>query len=339
MHEIKIIKNTEEWEEFVLRQEFSPFVQSYKYGEFYKIMGEEYWIFGLYSEGKMIGGSLVISTHARRGNFLYLPYGPFLEKNCESSEIFFDFLKKFALKNKYDFIRISPMIDDSEELRLCTKKIGFRNAPMHVLAENSWILDLEDSEEKILSNMKKNHRNLIRRCQKAGVKIEARTDKEALDLLNDMHDVTEKKHNFTRFSRHYIEKEFNVFSKDKESIVYLAYLPDGTLDASSIIVFYGKMAVYRHSASLNTDRKLPTSYLIQWEAIKEAKKRGMKWYNFWGVEPEDAPLDHPFHGITHFKKGFGGFQKDLLHCQDLPVSKKYWLNWIIETVRRKKRGF
>ena len=72
---------------------------------------------------------------------------------------------------------------------------------------------------------------------------------------------------------------------------------------------------------------------------KEAKKRGMKWYNFWGIAPDDAPASHPFKGITHFKKGFGGEEKQLLHCQDMPLSWKYWINWFIETVRSKKRGF
>ncbi|GAI33015.1 unnamed protein product, partial [marine sediment metagenome] len=27
----------------------------------------------------------------------------------------------------------------------------------------------------------------------------------------------------------------------------------------------------------------PASYLLQWEAIKEAKNRGCKLYNFWGI--------------------------------------------------------
>ena len=65
----------------------------------------------------------------------------------------------------------------------------------------------------------------------------------------------------------------------------------------------------------------------------------MRWYNFWGVEPKDASASHPFSGIGHFKRGFGGFQEDLLHCQDLPITKKYWVNWIVETIRKRKRGF
>ena len=99
------------------------------------------------------------------------------------------------------------------------------------------------------------------------------------------------------------------------------------------------MSAYRHSASLNKNPKLPSSYLIQWEAILESKHRNKKYYNFWGIAPNDSKKSHPFAGITHFKKGFGGFQKNLLHCQDLPITKKYYITFIIEMARKIKRGF
>ena len=117
-----------------------------------------------------------------------------------------------------------------------------------------------------------------------------------------------------------------------------AYLPDSSLDSSAIIMYYGSMAAYRHGASLNINKKLPTSYLLQWEAICEAKKRGIKYYNFWGIAPENSPK-HPFHGITHFKKGFGGYSRELMHCHDLPITNKYYINWFVESIRRIKRGF
>jgi len=339
--QIKQVENKTEWEKFVLAQPSTIFVQSYKYGEFYEKMGENSWIFGIYNENKLIGGSLVVSTHAKRGDFLYLPYGPLLpeKEGREALQKLTKFLKKFAKENKYSFIRVSPFIDETAETKRMFRKSGYRNAPIHVLAESTWLLDLQKSDEDLLMDMKKNHRNLIRRCERDGVKIEKTSDIKDLKKFNKLHDETAKRHNFHRFSDSYVEREFSVFNKDNEVILFNAYLPDGRLDSSSVIMFYGNMAAYRHSGSLGFDRKLPTSYLLQWEAIKEAKKRGIRYYNFWGIAPEDAHKKHPFKGITHFKKGFGGFQKDLLHCQDLPVSAKYWVTWVIETIRSFNRGF
>ncbi|MFH1286869.1 MAG: peptidoglycan bridge formation glycyltransferase FemA/FemB family protein [Candidatus Magasanikbacteria bacterium] len=345
---VKEIEHKGEWKEFVLHQSNTLFVQSPSYGDFYNQMKEGSWIFGLYNENnELIAGFLVLSTHARRGNFLYVPYGPVFDdslmhgkKDFESAfSTLVDFLKRFAKDNKYHFIRMSPFLEDTAETRGAFLKAGFRDAPIHTLAEVTWILDLEKDQDSLLSAMNKNHRNLIRRCSREGVRVEMHTDDEALARLNGMHTVVAKRHNFQRFSAKYISDEFHAFVQEGEVVIFEAYLPDGRLDSSAIVMFFGSMANYRHSASLGLDKRLPTSYAVQWEVIKESMKRPMSKYNLWGIAPSGAPKDHPFHGITHFKKGFGGNQKNLVPCQDLPLSKFYWLTWGIETLRRIKRGF
>lgn len=340
---VKEIKNKNEWESFLLTQMNTLFVQSFSYGEFYKSMGEDAWIFGIYDENEaIVGGSLVVSTHAKRGNFLYLPYGPILpEKESENAlSILVNFIQAFAKEKRgYDFIKASPFMNDTEENKQIFKRNKFNNAPLHVLAETTWLLDLSKTEDELLEGMNKNHRNLIRRCMRDGVKIEKSKSPEAMKDFLHIYDTTAQRHKFHKFSDKYVTKEFEAFAQNDQALILSAKLPDGTHDSSAIIMYYGNTAAYRHGASLNTNSKLPTSYLIQWEAIKEAKARGMKWYNFWGIAPENAPKTHPFFGITHFKKGFGGIQKDLLHCQDLPLSGKYYFNWIIETIRKIKRGF
>ncbi|MBI4994737.1 peptidoglycan bridge formation glycyltransferase FemA/FemB family protein [Candidatus Peregrinibacteria bacterium] len=333
--EVKQITNKSEWEQFVLSQSYTLFVQSSHYGEFYEALGEQSSILSVFDDDKLVGGSLVVSTHARRGDFLYLPYGPL----GEGAEILFFYLKKFAKENKFDFIRCSPfwlLAGGGENI---LKQSGFRHAPMHILAENTWLLNLDKTEDELLAQMEKTHRYLIRRCEKGGGRVKKSTDQDVLEQFNNLHDETAKRHKFHRFSEGYIKKEFDAFAPHNETMIMNGYLPDGRLDSSAIIFFYGNMAAYRHGASLNLDNKLSTSYLVQWEAIKEAKRRGIKWYNFWGVIPAKAGKNHPFYGITHFKKGFGGAQMDLVRCHDLPISWRYWFNWIIETLRSLKRGF
>ena len=75
------------------------------------------------------------------------------------------------------------------------------------------------------------------------------------------------------------------------------------------------------------------SYFLQWQIIKEAKNRGIKYYNFWGIAPNDNP-NHRFAGVTMFKTGFGGERIDWLHAHDLPISNKYWLTYLFESGRR-----
>lgn len=334
------------WEEFLLEQPHTIFVQSPAYTEFYKSMGEEGRIWGVYNDAnELVAGSIIISVHARRGNFWLLPYGPIISSKITGTDraIIFSFLaqvlKEEAKKARMDFVRVSPFwsITDHEMLG-AFRANKFIRSPLHILAEYTWLLDISASEEDLLKNMEKNHRNLIRRCEKEGVRVEISTDPEAVEQFNRMHDETAKRHNFHRFPDGYVRKEFTALAPQRAAVIR-AYLPNGTLDAVGIFMFYGAMSCYRHAASLMSDKHLPTSYAVQWAAIKEAKKRGCTTHNFWGIAPPGAKKNHPFYGITHFKKGFGGYEMDLIPCHDLPVSPKYYFTWLIEKVRSIRRGF
>lgn len=346
MFQIRHITHEQIWDQFLLLQPEAVFVQSSIYGELYDSLDEKHWVIGIYKNNELVGGSLVVSVHAKRGAFLFLPYGPVLDASLtadevnEARKVLFSYLTAFARDREYDFIRVSPFTLDSDIEQSFYREQGFRPAPMHILAETTWILNVkEGAEGEILGRMNKNHRNLIRRCRREGVEIKMSTDLKDLSVFDDMLTETAERHSFVRFSQSYIEKEFKAFAGDKHVAIFFAYLPDGRLDAAAVIFFFGKMAAYRHSASRNLDRRLPTSYALQWRIIQEAQKRGMTWYNFWGIAPDGASKKHPFFGITHFKKGFGGEKRQLLHCQDMPITKTYWLNWLVESYRRLRRGF
>jgi lipid II:glycine glycyltransferase (peptidoglycan interpeptide bridge formation enzyme) len=58
---------------------------------------------------------------------------------------------------------------------------------------------------------------------------------------------------------------------------------------------------------------MPT-YLLQWEAMRWARRRGAIWYDLWGIpdaSPEEleAGFEHRsdgLWGVYRFKRGFGG---------------------------------
>ncbi len=53
----------------------------------------------------------------------------------------------------------------------------------------------------------------------------------------------------------------------------------------------------------------------------------------WGISKTETP-EHRFAGVTLFKKGFPGERVDWLHAQDLPLTKKYWITYGFENLRR-----
>jgi lipid II:glycine glycyltransferase (peptidoglycan interpeptide bridge formation enzyme) len=49
---------------------------------------------------------------------------------------------------------------------------------------------------------------------------------------------------------------------------------------------YGDTATYLHGATDDEYRNVMAPYLLQWQAIKDAKKAGYKFYDFGGVKTE-----------------------------------------------------
>ena len=334
----KLLHNKQEWETFLKAQDPAIYVQSWNYGEFNKLEGDDFFILALYRGDRLIGGALFIHIHAKRGDFLYSPYGPILKYQFEDQlTVFTEALKEEAKRRKVGFIRVSPFQEDTPELRKKFARLGFRKAPMHMIAETTRILDLDKGEVELLKNMKQNHRNLIRRATRNGVII---TSSESVDDVQKVHkllEITAKRHKFTSFSLTYLENELKKKKKMNGAKIYLAHF-EGELLAAAIIFFYGDTVVYKYGASNMAHPKIPASYSIQWQAIQDALENGFKYYNLWGIAPK-GNKKHPFYGITRFKKGFGGKTLDLLPAHDLPITKKYWFNWIVETARRFKRGF
>jgi len=336
------ITAAEIWENFSPLTEQGIFLQSAVQKKLYESLGQKTWLFESNANPQNPIRSLVTKVEARRGIFLYLPYGPITADttDLEGLRSFFESLREKAKEEKASFIRMSPYWLETEETKKLLDQLGFRPAPIHMLAETLWVLDLQKSEEELLMGMEKKHRNLVRRAEKEGVEIKTSVDPEAVERFIDLHWQTVSRHQFTPYPKAFFREQVERYSKAEQVMVFEAY-HQGALLASAIIMYYGNAGAYHHgaSSSLLEHRKIPASYLLQWEAIKEAQRRGCDLYNFWGIAPHGASKKHPFYGITHFKTGFGGRQVDLMPCQDIIINPKYYLNWSVEKFRKWKRGF
>ena len=134
-----------------------------------------------------------------------------------------------------------------------------------------------------------------------------------------------------------VKDEMEIFGSNDEAIMMLCKFEEKII-AGVIILFVGDMAIYHHGASASAYRHVPASYVLQWEAIKEAKKRGKKLYNFWGIAPTDSKK-HPWTGLTLFKQGFGGEIREFVHAHDIPLKKLYWKTYMIEYVSKIMKGY
>lgn len=334
-----IDKNT--WENFFFSIEEKSFLQSWDWGEFQKKMGNKIWRFGIYDNGKVVSVVSMAKVKAKRGTFLLIQHGPSLEGiKHEILKTLLEELKKIGEKEGANFIRVASLWERSEENNKVFKDLGFRKSPMHANAyEETWKLDINIPEEELSKNMRKTTRYLVRQAMKnSDITIEKSEKASDVEIYQNLSKEVAKRQKFVPFSSEYVKNEFETFSEDSQSLLLFGKYK-GEVAAGALVVFWSGVGFYHQAASLAKYAKFSIPYLLQWEAIKEAKRRGCLLYDFWGyTDPYKFPK-HPWAGPTLFKMGFGGYKKEYVKTQDFVLSKKYWLSWMIETIRNKKRGF
>lgn len=332
---VKEITNKNQWESFILSLSFYTFLQSWSWAEVEEKLGSRVFRLGLFDNRKLIGLCLLIKIKAKRASFGYIPHGPLFkseEKLEEKIKFLLSYLKKLGEKEKLSHIRFNPLL--SRENENIFKKLGLIKSPTHIYTDNFLVLDIDRNEEEVLWQMRKTTRYLIKKAEKEGVKIIKIKDIERIGNFNNLLLKTAKRHQFISYSYEFLKNEFETLLENNQILLFEGYF-NQELISSAIIVFYGNSAFYHHGASIPS--KIPVSYLLQWEAIKEAKRQGKRFYNFWGIAKNDSS-NHPFHGITIFKKGFGGNEFFCVPTYDLVIRKNYWINYIIEGIRKIIRG-
>ena len=353
--EIKEIISKEEWEGFLKECKEKTFLHSWQWGEFQRVMRGKVWRFGIYATPQKRGEprpdessgreqaslkavALVIKVAAKRGTFLLVPHGPVsLHPAREIIKVLLAHLKNLAKEEGISFIRINPVWERTKEAVEIFSSLGFRRAPMQMHSEASWKLNITASEEQLFSQMRKTTRYLLRQAMRnEDIVVEQSTSLHDIAVFSTHHEKVSLRQTFVPFSREYLENEFEMFLKDNDVLLFFGKYK-GEIAAACFVIFWSGIGFYHHAVSLPEFSKLSISYLLQWEALKEAKKRGCVLYDFWGyVDPKMQPK-HPWAGPTLFKQGFGGEAKLYVKTQDYPLSPKYWLTFSFETVRRIRR--
>jgi peptidoglycan pentaglycine glycine transferase (the first glycine) len=341
--EARTINEKSIWEDFLLKEcQEKTFLQSWNWGEFNRMMGNKVWRLGVFNKDKLVGLALASKIMAKRGTFLLIQHGPVIGQPNQIKEIFQVFLKELKKIGKEEgagFIRINPLWGPNQKNQDILRSFGFREAPMHANAyEAAWKLDITPPEDELLMGLRKTTRYLIRQTLKnQDITVEKNRELDGLGIYQRLNEEVAKRQKFIPFSPEFIKHEFEVFSKDNQVLWFFGKYK-GEVAAGALVIFWSGIGFYHQAASTAKYAKFSIPYLLSWEAIKEAKERGCNLFDFWGyVDPKENPK-HPWAGPTLFKMGFGGKPHFYLKTQDLPLSKKYWLTYLFEKIRRTKRG-
>lgn len=335
MLEVKEVTSKLAWENFLTSYSgFYPLFQTWQWGEVQKSLGFKIKRLGLFDKSKLVGIALIIEILARRGKYLHVRQGPVVSTvDNRYWQFFLKEITNLAKKKHMDFVRMSPLYAKDANIKFPIATIA---SPIHNMdAEVCWVLDITQAPEEILKGMRKSHRYLIKKAQTMPIAIRQSTSKKDLERFLPLYKELARKRHFVAHKG--LAEELDAFTKEKMGELFIAEY-EGKIICGALIDYVGDMAIYRHSASDDAYRNIPAMYLLQWEVILEAKKRGKKVYNFWGIAPTEHKK-HPWYGLTLFKTGFGGEKKEFLHARDIILSPKYLKTFAIDYLTKLKKGY
>lgn len=322
------------------------FLQSPEWGRMNELISHK-----IILEATSVTWCLMIVKNAKRGRYLEIPGGPLLDwRDTELVRSLFAKIRVIAKREKCVFVRLRPQLRNTPENQKILADLGLKKAPMHLHAEHTVILDLEKSEDDLLKEMRRQTRYEVRRATKLGITTEWSDSEE---IFREFHQVQAE----TALRQHFVPPDlktllaeraaFNSAAPDKPAKpasttnpaarLYIAKTPDGEPIAYGLILIDGAEAEYFEAASTELNHKLPGAYALQWQAIKDLKKLGVKRYNLWGIAPQ-GQKNHRYAGVTTFKTGFGGEIVEFVPASDLVIRRvRYLFNLLVETIRKKKR--
>ena len=286
---------------------------------------------------------LAILKHTPVGNYLYLPYGPVYEGK-RGRENALKSLNLLAERQHAIFIRVEPTNPDFVNHLPSNAKKTKDLSP-----KETWVLDLNGDKQTIISNFSHGVRNPYNTATKRGLIIERTTDPDEIKHLVTLQHALAKAKKIQPYPAEYLKTElkqpfatlYQVKYQRPEGVEASETLPaDGQVIAASLFFDYDGTRYYMQSASNNTYKKLPATVALLATSVIDAKEKGIKHFDFWGIAPEGADPSHPWYAFTRFKKSFGGREVNYAGTYDLILSPaKYKLYQVLRKLNQLRKSW
>jgi lipid II:glycine glycyltransferase (peptidoglycan interpeptide bridge formation enzyme) len=277
--------------------------------------------------------------------YAYLPWGPQLpeeEQNGRSLEVIARSLQKHLPEDcvfmRFDLPWESPWSDREEgrpsettrelEMNFATREHNLRKAPTDVQPTDTLVVDLDRDDDELLGGMKPRARHNIRLADRRGVRVRIAAPRE-LRRWYQLYGATMRRHGKRVHGYHHFRRLMDAAGevpaagalpgdpRRTHNIRLILAERAGDPLAGMVLAVSDDYAMYLYGASSGRDRRAMPTYLLQWEAMRAARRLGARRYDLFGI-PADRSEGHPMHGLLRFKEGFGGTRVARRGCWDFP---------------------
>lgn len=331
-----------EWNQMIASLPGAHFLQTWEWGQIKAAYGWRPLPLVWVDPGGVIQGAAMILERSLEDarlllNFRihYIPRGPLL-KDWEDSglrQAVLASLVDFARQRRSIFTKLDPELplafgvagDGDEDLYLPgqefageLERAGWHFSHEQIQYRNTIHIDLQGDENSLLDRMKQKTRYNIRLAERKGVMVRL-AQQEDLPLLYQMYAVTSVRDGFVIRREEYYQRVWQTFMQAGLAEALIAEVENKPISALVMFRFVDR-AWYVYGMSLDEHREKMPAYLLQWEAIRRARRAGCKIYDLWGAPDHFAESD-PMWGVYRFKAGLGGRIVRTVGAWDYPVNQ------------------
>lgn len=245
-------------------------------------------------------------------NPLLTPYlGPFFLQEFSSSADRNDCLKQLRQQlPKVDFLQWTsfPHVPTGD---------FFTQPNLKQVSRRTFVIDLSLSEDALWEALHVKRKNAIRKAHKD---LSVRMAPIDWSLFIQHHrKAFEEKHTHYPYLLHHFTQLNEVLERHKSVLTLQAINEQGCIEAQALFVVDHNNMYYLLSATKDQPHRGAVAAVI-WEAMLEAKKQGLKCFDFEGSMDE---------GIAHFYKRFGAKETQYMYyeqCNSIlwTLKRRYW---------------
>lgn len=282
-------------------------------------------------DGQILASVSVLETAPFRGvpPLLYAPRGPLFTDAAAVAPL----LQAIRRDARGAFmLKADPAVEAGSSQARALREAGFRTAGGTgfggVQPKAVMVLDIDRSEEEILAGFKQKWRYNIRLAERKGVTVQ-QSGPVALAGFYRLLVETAKRDGFFVRGRTYFQTLFDTLQPRDMLSLWMTWF-EGKPIAGAMCFHFGRRVTYVYGASSNDHRNVMPNHLMQWEMIREARKRGAAVYDFRGVSPlrDGKPAEGHIAGLNRFKEGFGARYVEYPGDMDLPLRPVVYRAWV-----------
>jgi lipid II:glycine glycyltransferase (peptidoglycan interpeptide bridge formation enzyme) len=310
----------EEWDAFISGHAQGHLLQSWDWGE---LKAGATWkplrlALCAGDSGRIVAAAQVLQrtawhVPAYAGHLAYVPQGPVLDWQAVVGDgeslprLFLSGLRAFLRERGALALQVEPHLEATtaagQAALAALHELDFQ-AARPVQPVRTIILDIQPDEETLLAGMREKWRYNVRLAVRRGVEVSVARGGEDLQAWYALLTATGERARFGIHTFAYYRRVWQMLSPRQRARLFVARA-QGELLAGVFVGLLGHEAIYLYGASSDAHRNLMPNYLLQWEAIRWARKAGAACYDFWGI-PATERADEAMAGVYRFKSGWGG---------------------------------